>query len=266
MCRVYGVTRAGYYAWRQRPPCVRVQHDERLKAQIERVHQDSRGTYGSPRVYRELKGRGVEVGENRVARLMRLYGIKARVAARRYYRGPMKRFHASIPNRARGVQLEQPDQVWVGDITYLKVGGDYRYLAVVMDKYSRCVVGWAFSRTRGVWLTLRALDQAIHARQPARGLIFHSDHGMEYSSTLFGACLARRGIVQSMNRPGKMNDNVHIESFFHSMKSDIVHGVRFEEDGQMLDSVRDYMPFYNNRRLHSSLGYVPPATYEQQSV
>ena len=237
-----------------------------LKAQIERVHQESRGTYGSPRVYRELKDRGVAVGENRVARLMRLHGIKARMAARRYYRGPMKRFHAAIPNRAREIELKRPDQVWVGDITYLKVGGEYRYLAVVMDKYSRRILGWAFSRTRGVWLTLRALDQALQARPPARGLIFHSDHGMEYASTLFGVCLARRGIVQSMNRPGKMNDNVHIESFFHSMKSDVVHGVRFQQDRQMLDTVNDYMSFYNNRRLHSSLGYVSPATYEQQSA
>ena len=266
MCRVYGVTRAGYYAWRDRPLSGRRQQDHKLKMQIERVHRDSRGTYGSPRVHRELKDRGVAVGENRVARLMRLHGIKARMAARHYYRGPMKRFHAAIPNRTRELELKRPDQVWVGDITYLRVGGDYRYLAVVMDKYSRRVVGWAFGRTRGVWLALRALDQALCIRQPPRGLIFHSDHGMEYASTLFSACLARRGIVQSMNRPGKMNDNVHIESFFHSMKSDIVHGVRFEEDGQMLDSVRDYMPFYNNRRLHSSLGYVPPAMYEQQSA
>ena len=203
MCRVYGVTTAGYYKWRQRPPSARAQHDQTLKGQIERVHQDSRGTYGSPRVYREMKGRGIEVGENRVARLMRRYGIKARTAARRYYRGPMKRFHASIPNRAREVQLQRPDQVWVGDITYLKVGGDYRYLAVVMDKYSRRVLGWAFGKTRGVWLVVRALDQAVHERQPAPGLIFHSDHGMEYSSTLFGACLARLGIQQSMNRPGR---------------------------------------------------------------
>ena len=264
MCRVYGVTRAGYYAWRERAPSARVQRDDLLKAQIERIHQDSRGTYGSPRVYRELKGRGVAVGENRVARLMRLHGIKARLATRRYYRGPMKRFHASIPNRAREVQLQRPDQIWVGDITYLKVGGDYRYLAVVMDKFSRRILGWAFSRARGVWLTLRALDQAVRARRPTPGLIFHSDHGMEYSSTLFGACLKRLGIRQSMNRPGKMNDNVHIESFFHSMKSDIVHGVRFDHDHEILANVSNYMPFYNNRRLHSSLGYVPPATYEQQ--
>jgi putative transposase len=266
MCRVYAVTRAGYYAWRRRPPSSRVRQDERLKVKIERVHQESRGTYGSPRVYRALKERGVVVGENRIARLMRLYGIKARVAARRYYRGPMKRFHASIPNRAREIQLQRPDQVWSGDITYLKVGSEYRYIAVVMDKYSRRVLGWAFGKTRGVWLVVRALDQAVRARQPSPGLIFHSDHGMEYSSTLFAACLARRGIVQSMNRPGKMNDNVHIESFFHSMKSDIVHGVQFDHDHEITSELSLYMPFYSKRRLHSSLGYVPPATYEQQSA
>src|SRR5215218_9793931 len=132
----------------------------------------------------------------------------------------------------------------LGDITYLPVGGEYRYLAVVMDKYSRRVLSWAFSSKRGVWLTLRALDQALHTRKPPRGLIFHSDHGMEYSSTLFSACLARRGIVQSMNRPAKMNDNVHIESFFHSMKSDIVHGVQFDHDHEITSELSFYMPFY----------------------
>ena len=154
----------------------------------------------------------------------------------------------------------------MGDITYLKVGADYRYLAVVMDKYSRRILSWAFGKTRGVWLVVRALDQAIQARQPSRGLIFHSDHGMEYASTLFSTCLARRGIVQSMNRPGKMNDNVHIESFFHSLKSDIVQGAHFDHDHQILAELRSYMPFYNHWRLHSSLGYVPPATYEQRSA
>ena len=176
----------------------------------------------------------------------------------------MKRFHAAIPNRAREIELKGPDQVWVGDITYLKVGADYRYLAVVMDKYSRRVLSWALGKTREVTLTLRALNEAVRKRRPPRGLIFHSDHGMEYASTEYSERLARLGIVQSMNRSGKMNDNVHIESFFHSMKNDIVHGVRFDEDQQLLDEVREYMPFYNNTRLHSSLGYVSPATYEQQ--
>ena len=264
MCRVYEVTRAGYYDWRKRAPSVRAQQDGLLQRQIEQVHQESGSTYGSPRVYRELKTQGVEVGENRVARLMRLHGIKARAPSRRFYRAHMKRFHDAIENRAYAVEVERPDHVWVRDVTYLKVGGVYRYLAVVMDKYSRRVLSWAFGKTREVTLTLRALNEAVRKRRPPCGLIFHSDHGMEYSSTQFSRRLARLGIVQSMNRPAKMNDNVHIESFFHSMKNDIVHGVCFDEDQQILGEVRSYMPFYNNRRLHSSLGYVSPATYEQR--
>jgi putative transposase len=264
MCRVYGVTRGGYYAWRQRPVSISAQQDEKLSSQIRRVHEESRGTYGSPRVHRQLKSLGVEVGENRVARLMRTEGIKARAAKRSYNRPHMNRFYACVPNRAREVEVTRPDQVWVGDITYLKVGTIYRYLAVVMDKYSRRILSWAFGKTREAKLTLRALNRAVRKRCPPPGLIFHSDRGMEYASSPFKARLAQLGLVQSMNRPGKMNDNVYIESFFHSMKSDIVHGVRFDEDHQIVAEVRNYMPFYNNKRLHSSLDYVPPATYEQQ--
>jgi transposase InsO family protein len=228
------------------------------------VHRESRGTYGSPRVYRALERVGVQVSENRVARLMRAHGIKARVATIRYTSPNLKRFFACIPNQQCDIQLKHPDQVWVGDITYLKVGAIYRYLAVVMDKYSRRVLSWAFGKNKGVKLTLRALNRAVQKRRPPRGLIFHSDRGIEFAAGPFKQRLAELGIVQSMNRPGKMNDNVYIESFFHSMKSDIVHGVRFDEDNEIEAEVRNYVPFYNNTRLHSSLKYVPPATYEQQ--
>ena len=264
MCRVYDVTRAGYYAWRSRPPSARAHQTEMLKRQIERVHQASGGTYGSPRVHRELKTLGMEIGENRVARLMRRHGIKARSARRSYNRPHMKRHYAAIPNRACEVEVERPDQVWVGDITYLKVGSVYRYLAVVMDKYSRRILGSAFGRERVAKLTLRALNRALRNRRPPPGLIFHSDRAIEYTCWNYRERLAVLGIVQSVNRPGKMNDNVRIESFFHSMKSDIVHGRRFHEDREIVAALRNYMPFYNNTRLHSSLGYVSPATYEQQ--
>ena len=264
MCRVYDVTRAGYYVWRSRPASSRSQHNERLKAQIERVHRESRGTYGSPRVYRALKRLGVDTSENRVARLMRAHGIKARVARICYTSPNLRRFFACIANRQCDIQLKHLDQVWVGDITYLKVGTIYRYLAVVMDKYSRRILSWAYGKRKDVKLTLRALNRAVHRRRPPRGLIFHSDRGIEFAAGAFKQRLAKLGFVQSMNRPGKMNDNVYIETFFHSMKSDIVHGVRFDEDHEMEAEVRNYMPFYNNTRLHSSLGYVPPATYEEQ--
>jgi transposase InsO family protein len=151
----------------------------------------------------------------------------------------------------------------VGDITYIKVAGVYRYLAVVMDKYSRRVLGWAYGRRKDVALTLKALNRAVRSRKPTRGLIFHADRGIEYAAGAFKARLAELGITQSMNRPGKVTDNAYIESFFHSMKSDIVHGLTFTQDEEIEPAVRGYVPFYNGTRLHSSLNYVPPATYER---
>lgn len=263
MCRLYGVTRAGYYAWRLRRQSERARENVQLAQRIEAVHRRSRGTYGSPRVYQSLRHQGCRASENRVARIMRAQGIKARVATIRYTNPALQRFFAGTPNQQLDVSLSGPDQVWVGDITYLKVGAIYRYLAVVMDKYSRRVLGWAYGRRKDVALTLKALERAVRYRRPPRGLIFHTDRGIEYAAGAFKQRAAELGIVQSMNRPGKVTDNAHIESFFHSMKTDIVHGLTFTEDRQIQKAVRDYIPFYNGTRLHSSLNYVPPATFEQ---
>lgn len=263
MCRVYGVTRAGYYAWCSRPGSKRQRENERLIERIRAEHRRSRGIYGSPRVYQALRQRGCRAGENRIARLMRAQGIKARVATIRYTNRALQRFFAGARNEQLGIALQARDQVWVGDITYLKVGGIYRYLAVVMDKYSRRIVGWAYGKKKDVALTLKALNRAVSNRRPARGLIFHTDRGIEYAAGAFKERLAELGIIQSMNRPGKVNDNAYIESFFHSMKSEIVHGLTFTEDGEIEQAVRAYVPFYNVTRLHSSLNYVPPATFER---
>ena len=263
MCRLYAVTRAGYYAWRSRECSERARQNERLAEKIRVVHRQSRGTYGSPRVHRVLERQGCRVSENRVARLMRAHGIKARVAMIRYTNPSMQRYYGSVRNEQLDVDLKAPNQVWVGDITYLKVGGIYRYLAVVMDKYSRRILGWAYGKNKDVKLTLRALDRAVRYRKPSRGLIFHTDRGIEYAAGAFKQRLVELGITQSMNRPGKVTDNAYIESFFHSMKSDIVHGLTFTEDHEIESAVRHYVPFYNGTRLHSSLNYVPPATYER---
>jgi transposase InsO family protein len=264
MCRVYGVTRAGFYAWRARRRSLRVRQNENLTARIEAIHQASRGTYGSPRVHRALECSGCRVSENRVARLMRRRGIRGRVATIRYTSPNMRRYYACLSNEQLKVQVRRPDQVWVGDITYLKVGAIYRYLAVVMDRYSRRVLGWSFGKRKDVRLTLRALDRAVRNRRPRHGLIFHTDRGIEYAAGVFKQRLAELGIVQSMNRPGKVTDNAYIESFFHSMKSEAIHGLRFTEDHQIASALRSYVPFYNRTRLHSSLGYVSPATFEKQ--
>ena len=265
MCRVYGVTRAGYYAWRSRERSARERQNEALTAQIQAVHAESRGTYGSPRVHRALRRRGCRVGKHRVARLMRAHGIKARVATIRYTNPSLQRYYSGIPNRQLELELKAPDQVWVGDITYLKVGGIYRYLAVVMDKYSRRVVGWSYGRRRDVRLTLAALDRAVQSRRPGSGLVFHTDRGTEYAAIAFRERLAELGFTQSMNRPGKVTDNAFIESFFHSMKSEIYHGIRFGSDLEAGAALKAYLPFYNEHRLHSSLQYVSPATFERQA-
>jgi len=263
MCRLYGVTRAGFYRWRSRERSERERQNNKLIERIERVHRQSRGTYGSPRVYQVLRRQGCRASENRVARLMRVHGIRARVATIRYTNPALRRFFAGARNEQLEVELKEPDQVWVGDITYIKVGAIYRYLAVVMDKYSRRVLGWAYGKRKDVGLTLKALNRAVRSRRPRGGLIFHTDRGIEYAAGAFKARLAELGMTQSMNRPGKVTDNAYIESFFHSMKSDIVHGLTFTEDREIQSAVRAYVPFYNSTRLHSSLNYVPPATYER---
>jgi len=264
MCRLYGVSRGGFYAWCERGRSRRAEDNAALIPRIEAIHAASRGTYGSPRVYQALRREGWVAGEKRVARLMQAHGIKARVAKLRYTNPALVRFFGQIPNRQLDVPVTGPDQVWVGDITYLKVGGLWRYLAVVLDKYSRRVLGWSFGRHKDVRLTLRALDRALAKRRPKAGLVFHTDRGIEYAAQAFKDRLAQLKITQSMNRPGKVTDNAYVESFFHSLKTDVVHGIRFAEDREVQSVVRSYIPFYNTARLHSSLNYVSPATYEKQ--
>jgi len=196
---------------------------------------------------------------------MRAHGIKARVATIRYTSPSLQRYFGAIPNQSLDLELKRPDQVWVGDITYLKVGALYRYLAVVMDKYSRRVVGWSYGPRKDVKLTLRALNSAVRGRRPARSLVFHTDRGIEYAAGAFKERIAELGFTQSMNRPGKMTDNAFIESFFHSMKADVFHGCRFNDDDEVHSVLKDYLPFYNRARLHSSLDYVSPATFERQA-
>jgi len=266
MCRLYDVTRAGYYAWRRRGASAGAKANDRLWEKIQRIHSKSRDTYGSPRVHEALKASGERVGKGRVERLMRKKSLKAR-AARLYRSNPAHHaFYASIPNHQLDKIATAPDQVWVGDVTYLKVGSVWRYLAVVMDKYSRRVIGWSLGKARDANLTIAALNRAAFNRRRASGVIFHTDRGIEYAAYAFRERLGQLGFIQSMNRPGTMIDNAHIESFFHSMKSDVIHGKTFHEDREIRRTLRSYMPFYNYERLHSSLRYQPPATFEAEAA
>jgi transposase InsO family protein len=262
MCRLYGVTRAGYYAWRRRGASARRRQDQSLLGLIQAIFAQSRGTYGSPRIHQALRAVGTRVSRRRVARLMREAGLRAR-AAKLYRAIPgLHAFFTSIPNRQLDRLATGPDQVWVGDITYLKVGGAWRYLAVVMDRYSRRIVGWSMGRHKDARLTLAALNHAVVNRRPRPGLIFHSDRGIEYAAYAFRGRLATLGFGQSMNRPGEITDNAHMESFFHSMKTDVVHGVTFANEDDLGRVLRSYLLYYNAARLHSGLGYRSPIDYE----
>ena len=264
MCALYGVTRAGYYAWCRRDPSAREIEDRSLIERVRQVHQRSRGFYGSPRVTEQLRNEGVVIGQRRVARLMQQAGIQGR-SARLYRRSRVgqRKFFAGVPNVLRTTPLSRADQAWVGDVTYLRVAGQWRYMAAVMDRHSRRIVGWSVSRRRDARLTGEALRHAVRKRVPRPGLVFHSDRGIEYAAFEYRRRLSESGITQSMNRPGKMNDNAHMESFFHSMKTESLHGMTFETDRELRSALRSYIAFYNAERLHSSLDYLSPVAFER---
>jgi transposase InsO family protein len=184
-------------------------------------------------------------------------------SARLYRRTPGTRdFFGAVPNRVLGITTTAPNQIWVGDITYLKSQQGWRYLAVVLDRHSRRVVGWRYGRRRGLSLTLEALRRALSRRRPPAGLVFHSDRGVEYSAYAFRARLASLGIVQSMKRPREITDNAFAESFFHSLKADIVHGKAFPSEFALQQTLARYIRHYNRSRLHSALGYRSPVAFE----
>ena len=267
MCALLGVTPAGFYASRTRQTSRRSLEDAHLKAQISVIYHNSKQLYGSPRVTRQLLIEGVAAGRRRVARLMRQQRIQGR-SSRTYRRSRVsqKAFFTRFPNITRHVILTAPNQVWVGDVTYIRVAGRWHYLAVVMDKYSRRILGWSVSRHRTSALTRQALDNALRRRKPPAGVIFHSDRGIEYAAHDFGWRLTAYGFLQSMNRPHHMNDNAHMESFFHSLKSEWLYGKTFGHIADLRRALSCSMAFYNRVRLHSSLGYLAPVNFESTNL
>jgi len=264
LCRRYGVTAGGFYAWRRRGESTHAEQDRVLSMEIIRLFVQHRERYGSPRLYRLLVNAGWRVSRRRVARLMRSAGLRAKAV--RGYRAKVNLHHqyARHPNLLWTTPVSAPNQVWVGDITYLTVGGTWRYLAIVMDLFSRRILAWSLTRRRTATVTCAVLVQAVR-RRPARGVIFHSDRGSEYMGAPFCACLTKLGLRQSASVRGP-GDNAHAESFFHSLKAELTRGVTFPTDSVLQHALRTYIRYYNATRLHSSLNYLSPLAFEQRAA
>jgi len=266
MCHVLEVSRAGYHAWLARPESPRAVHQAEIIQQIRQVHRESRQTYGSPRVFRALRAKGVACCENTVAKLMRGDGVRSVTARRFVVRTTDSRHGHAIAENTLDRQFEPgpTDQVWVGDITYIATGEGWLYLAAVLDLGSRKVVGWAMADHLRADLVVRALSNALEHRRPSESVLHHSDRGVQYACDDYQELLRSNGLEVSMSRKGNCWDNAVMESFFGTLKQELVHRERYATRDQAKRSLFEYIEvFYNRQRLHSTLGYLSPVQYEE---
>ena len=272
MCRVLDVAPSGYYAWRRRPTCAHALADERLLLHVRGAHDTSGGSYGAPRVHRDLRAAGIRVGKKRVARLMRADGLVGTPARRRAPRTTdsthafpvapnllARRFTVYDENGVAAV-----NRTWVSDITYVPTRAGWLYLAVVLDLASRRVVGWAMRDTLAAELALDALQMALDQRHPAPGLVHHSDRGVQYACAAYRELLAAHGLEASMSRRGDCWDNAVAESFFATLERELIDRCDWRTRAEAATAIFDYIAtWYNTRRLHSTLDYQSPAAYER---
>lgn len=266
LCRVLKVSRSGYYAWRQRPAPTRTVEDQRLALEVAAIHAHSRGRYGSPRVHAELRERGQRIARKRVARLMRVAGLRGR-ERRRFRCTTDSKHQMAIKGNllARRFAVAAPNTGWVTDITYLWTLEGWLYLAVILDLFSRRVIGWALSERLERGLALEALAMALKQRPPSRGLLHHSDRGSQYASHEYQQLLARHGILSSMSRSGNCWDNAVAESFFATLKLELAYQTRWATRAEARSAVFEYIElFYNRQRRHSALGYLCPSEFERR--
>lgn len=266
MARMLRVSRSGYYAWRSRAACKRAVEQQELVGQINTIQEEVKYRYGSPRVTVELRRRGFVVGENRVARLMSLQGLGARLKKR--FRSTTDSSHSlSVAENLlnRGFEVGKANEAWVSDITYIPTAEGWMYLCTVMDLYSRRIVGWSMSSRMKSELVVKALMMATMRRRPPKGLIFHSDRGSQYCSHVFRERTQSLGIRQSMSRKGDCWDNAPAESFFKTLKGELYGHRAFRTRQEARTVLFEYIEvFYNRVRLHSSLGYLSPFEYERR--
>ena len=269
MCRVLQVSRSGYYAWRRRPVSGREMANQKLTQQIEAIHQQSRQTYGSPRIQAELADQGVKCGPNRVARLMQEAELQAK-QSRQFKVTTTDSAHnyPVAPNLlARNFQANRANEKWLADITYIPTAEGWLYLAAVMDLYSRRIVGWAMGESLERGLPLAALQMALDTRQPLPGLLHHSDRGSQYASDDYQAVLTKSQMQVSMSRTGNCYDNAPMESFFGTLKTELVYHCHYATRAEAKTAIFEYIEvFYNRFRRHSALGYQSPVVFEQSAM
>jgi putative transposase len=269
LCDVLGVSPAGYYAWRARPESRRSAANRDLVDDIKRVHRDAYGRYGSPRIHIELKAQGRGVSRGRIERLMRRHGIRAIMARPRRVRTTDSRHDLPIaPNLLdRNFVAPAPNSVWLADITYVETEQGWLYLATVMDLYSRRIVGWAMADHLRTELPLAALRMAIAAKQPGPGLIHHSDRGVQYASADYRKAIQSAGFQVSMSRKADCYDNAPMESFFHTIKTELVHHRKYATRQEATRDIFAYIEgFYNRTRRHSAIGYISPIEMELKAA
>lgn len=262
------MSRSGYYDWVKRKPCFRIQEDIELGEKIRRIHSNSRMAYGSPRVHRALRIEGVRVGEKRVARLMKDSGLQGRVVTVTRRAPKLKQFQQSGENlRLKVAEPTRCNEQWVADLTYIKVASDYWYLITIMDICSRKILGWSLSKSRTVSDVLPVLERVIKRRAPTSGMIFHTDRGIEFMAYAVQDVLKEYGIRPSYNRAGNCTDNAHMESFYHSLKGELIRGRKFNNELELRVALSSYIDgFYNRTRLHSGIGYTSPNEYEARAA
>ncbi len=269
MCRVLEVSPAGYYAWRSRPESSRSAANRELMESIRRAHRDSHGRYGSPRIHAELKAQGHGASRGRIERQMRCHGIRAIAATPRRCRTTDSGHDFPIaPNLlGRNFSAAARNQIWLADITYIETSQGWLYLAAILDLYSRRIVGWKMGDHLRTALPLDALRMAIKAQRPGDGLIHHSDRGVQYASTEYRKTMQAAGFRASMSRRADCYDNAPMESFFHTLKTELVHHRQFATRDEAELEIFAYIEgFYNQTRRHSSIGYISPVEMELKSA
>ena len=268
MCRVIEASRSGYYRWKRQPQSKRQKENEKILMEIKQSHNNSRRAYGSPRITMDIQARGTKCGENRVARLMKAHGIIAKTKKKFKATTNSKHNLPVAPNVLKqDFVADKPNTVWISDITYIPTLEGWLYLAVIIDIYSRQVVGWAMSDRLTSDFVVKALYQAIGRRRPSLRCIFHSDRGVQYASSAFRDVLNAYGFIQSMSRKGNCYDNAVAESFFHTLKTEHVYDYRYETRAEAMQSIFEYIEmFYNRNRRHSALGYHSPVSFELEAM